>query len=420
MLQKNSVHLSARKRVKNSCGLMDKKSIKKIFLPVIMLGVLFIIKPSGAQVICEISIDTPPPVCYDNFFELSVLEQPGVTYYWSPTGDTTSNIVVKITEPTDFTVTVIDTVNHDTCVSEPYHVDVRPEIKVTFEQLQLTCTNGDEDNGNTAQVKATAGDAYPPDEYHYFWDVHPIQIAPGDSSLAMGLKAYQNYIITVKDNYGCSTVDTFYTKAYYNPDIEIVADPDTLYLENPHGHFSFINHSEDSVQVTNSFWEFDKDDNSYSMPELDYTFRGDSADTYTVYLTVYNQQGCDTVYTAFIDVLPVNLLIPNVFTPNGDGINDTFIISEQSSTSGGGNQGGTKSISAEYDNYKPINVFYEGSELVVFNRYGRVVYKSSNYQNDWDGGNLPDGTYFYVLKCHGFKTKKAVYKGSVAIFRGNK
>ncbi len=381
---------------------MKKKIIKQIVTGVVLL-MLFPFRYADAQINCDISIDTPPPVCYDNFFELSVLEQPGLIYKWMPTGDTTSDIVVKITEPTDFTVTVIDTANHDTCVSAPFHVDVRPEINVTFQQLQLTCTNGDEDNGNTAQVKAVAGDAYPPDEYHYFWDVRPIQISPGDSSLALGLKAHQNYIIEVKDKNGCSTVDTFYTQAYDNPVIEIVADPDTLYLENPHGHFGFINHSIDSIQVTNSYWEFDKDENSYSTPELDYTFTGDSASSYNVYLTVYNQQGCDTVYTTVVDVLPVNLFIPNVFTPNGDGINDYFVISEK-----------------ENADYKPVNVFYEASQLVVFNRYGRVVYKSSNYQNDWDGRNLPDGTYFYVLKCHGFKTKNAVYKGSVSIIRGNK
>ncbi len=370
---------------------------------VIIISVLVLIISSAkvfSQVSCDISIDTPQPVCYDNYFELSVLEQTGFTYYWTPTGDTTSDIVVKITQPTDFTVRVIDTINHDTCISAPYHVDVKPEINVTFKQLQLTCSDGDEDNGNTAQVKATAGSEYPADQYHYFWDVHPIQISPGDSSLALGLKAYQNYIIEVKDDDGCSTVDTFYTKAYYNPKVDIIADPDTAYLENPNVTFSFNNLSADTISITNSFWQFDKDENSYSQPELDYTFTGDSAYAYNVYLTVSNQQGCDTVYTSILNVLPVKLFIPNVFTPNGDGVNDTFVISEK----GNNNE------------EKPINVYYEHSELVVFNRYGRTVYKSSNYQNDWDGGNLPDGTYFYVLKCHGFKTANAVFKGSVAIF----
>ncbi len=393
-----------------------KKTILNIGYLTFLTIILLTVKTAVSQPDCNISIDVPQPVCYDNFFELSVLEQEGYLYYWTPTGDTTSNIVVKITEPTDFTVRVIDPVNHDTCTSAPFHVDVRPKINVTFTQLQLTCTNGDEDNGNTAQIKATAGDEFPADQYHYFWQVPPIHIAPGDSSLALGLKAYQNYIIQIKDDYGCSTIDTFYTKAYPNPVVEIDADPDTAYLENPHVTFSFTNLSADTVQITNSFWEFDKDDNSYSEPVVHYTFAGDSADTYNIYLTVFNEHGCDTVYTATVDILPVNLFIPNVFTPNGDGVNDTFVIREGEAKQDNNNNNGYKSITGDYSQYKTINELYETSELVVFNRQGRIVYKSSNYQNDWDGGNLPDGTYFYVLKCHGFKTKKAVYKGSVAIF----
>jgi len=58
--------------------------------------------------------------------------------------------------------------------------------------------------------------------------------------------------------------------------------------------------------------------------------------------------------------------------------------------------------------------------LVIFNRFGRIVYESDNYKNNWNGGNLPDGTYFYVLKCQGYKNKNMVYKGSVTIFAKKK
>ena len=51
-----------------------------------------------------------------------------------------------------------------------------------------------------------------------------------------------------------------------------------------------------------------------------------------------------------------------------------------------------------------------------FNRWGRVVYHSKDYHNDWDGGGLSDGTYFYVLKCHGLK-QDATYQGSVMIIK---
>ncbi|WEK20946.1 MAG: gliding motility-associated C-terminal domain-containing protein [Candidatus Pedobacter colombiensis] len=73
-----------------------------------------------------------------------------------------------------------------------------------------------------------------------------------------------------------------------------------------------------------------------------------------------------------IDVAPPPLEIPNTFTPNGDGKNDTFFIKGLEN--------------------------YEGVSFFVYNRWGDEVYRNLNYKNEWDGKGLNDGTYFYVLK----------------------
>jgi gliding motility-associated-like protein len=71
------------------------------------------------------------------------------------------------------------------------------------------------------------------------------------------------------------------------------------------------------------------------------------------------------------------IVVPTGFTPDGDGINDQFII-----------------VGLEENKAVSLN---------VFNRYGNSVYVKDNYQNDWNGTSsltnldLPDGTYFYVL-----------------------
>lgn len=39
----------------------------------------------------------------------------------------------------------------------------------------------------------------------------------------------------------------------------------------------------------------------------------------------------------------------------------------------------------------------ENASLKVYNRWGRMVYNADSYKNDWDGGGLADGVYFYVL-----------------------
>ncbi|HEY9534860.1 MAG TPA: gliding motility-associated C-terminal domain-containing protein [Mucilaginibacter sp.] len=85
------------------------------------------------------------------------------------------------------------------------------------------------------------------------------------------------------------------------------------------------------------------------------------------------------------------LVISNVFTPNGDGVNDTFVI--------------------------PGLVTYSDTELTIINRWGNVVYQKTNYKNDWDGSGLVEGTYFYVLRA---KNKAGVwdtYKGYLTLLR---
>jgi gliding motility-associated-like protein len=78
---------------------------------------------------------------------------------------------------------------------------------------------------------------------------------------------------------------------------------------------------------------------------------------------------------------PCDVVIPEAFTPDGDGINDEFVI-----------QG--------------IEL-YPNNTITIFNRWGVIVYEASNYQNNWDGktqstftisGNdLPTATYYYLF-----------------------
>jgi gliding motility-associated-like protein len=89
--------------------------------------------------------------------------------------------------------------------------------------------------------------------------------------------------------------------------------------------------------------------------------------------------------------LPGNLNIPNSFSPNGDGINDLFII----------------------------RGLPERSSLLIFDRSGKKLYESSNYQNNWngndiDGSELESGTYWYVLIIPGIPTE---FKGFVYLKR---
>ncbi len=397
---------------------MEKKA-KEIFLILFVLMLGLIPAKMTAQVICDISIDTQMPVCPGIYFELSVFEEEHLTFEWQeqsgPSWITVGNesvLGISLEDTATFRVIVIDTIALDTCTSDLFGVSVRPIINIEFEQLQLTCTNGDNANGNSAKVRAIASGAFDPDEYHYFWDIPPLQIAPGDSTLALNLKAHQLYSITVIDDYGCPKTEEFWTEAFDNPEVEIYADPDTAYIQNPFVTYSYVNLSVDSIPITNHFWWF-----SDTIPDPDYqntsdlaepTYEYGSVGDYFVILTVYNPEGCDTTFTKFLSVKPVELFIPNVFTPGtGDETNEYFeILTEEDRK----NQ--TSSTEGLLQKY------YLSSRLVVFNRGGSTVFKSDDYNNRWNGDDLPDGVYYYVLECVGAKSTD-IFKGSVTIIRGN-
>jgi gliding motility-associated-like protein len=101
-------------------------------------------------------------------------------------------------------------------------------------------------------------------------------------------------------------------------------------------------------------------------------------------VSVRDASGCEKDYTFSLGV-NTDLLIPNIFTPNGDGHNEVFFI---------------RNLPDE-------------SKLLISNRWGNEVYKTSSYQNDWGGGTTPDGTYFYTLTIGSQK-----YTGWIEILRG--
>ena len=392
--------------------------IRKAWLLLVALVVTAFAK---AQEPCEITCSAELPICSESTVTLSVPNNYLYTYLWTPGGKTTNSITVRPFSTTTYRVVVRD--QDSTIVCEPQiTVEVMPRFEMKFRQVKLTCSNREEENGRNAQVLAAVdslGSVFEP-PFTYQWEVSPLHIAPNDPSWAIGLEAYKYYYIKVTDGRGCLQRDSVKLKAYPNPLVEISTDPgDTVYLQNPHVTYSFENLSADSLEISNFYWILNSQYNITSNeeePRFTYVEVGD----YNTELKVYNPQGCDTSYYKTVKVNPVKLKIPNVFTPNGDGINDYFIITLDGgsdmpgeSKNRDGDDGGS---SLEYENYEPLNRYYESSELTVFNRWGRIVFHSKDYQNDWDGDDLPDATYFYVLKCKGLKND-ATYQGSVMILK---
>jgi gliding motility-associated-like protein len=116
--------------------------------------------------------------------------------------------------------------------------------------------------------------------------------------------------------------------------------------------------------------------------------------TYT--LNVTSPQGCLASDNATITVVPYCVKPMEAFTPNGDGINDLWLLTNGTAC--------LTRISAQ-----------------VFNRYGSKVYESNDYKNNWngtyEGKPLPDGTYYYIISFDLINGKRVQLKGNLTILR---
>ncbi len=129
------------------------------------------------------------------------------------------------------------------------------------------------------------------------------------------------------------------------------------------------------------------------------------------HIAVKVSSGCRDTMSIYVDVDSSGIksdAIPNVFSPNGDGINEYFKIKEPD---------------LSVTSIKSFHVF-------IFSRGGQRVYEYSGDPKTWEGwdGKLygkskdaPDGVYFYIIEAVGWDNKKykgGVYKGFVHLLRG--
>ena len=99
----------------------------------------------------------------------------------------------------------------------------------------------------------------------------------------------------------------------------------------------------------------------------------------------YNESKYDTIVVKLCE-----LEIFDVISPNGDGYNDKWIVIDG------------------------LVERYPNATVKVYNRFGIEVFGASPYKNDWDGGDLPDAAYYYVLDL---KNGKDVFRGTLSIMR---
>jgi len=147
-----------------------------------------------------------------------------------------------------------------------------------------------------------------------------------------------------------------------------------------------------STGATSYLWDFaNGNTDSILNPTQIYTLPG----SYQVMLIATDGLCWDTAFVIIEVFNESNILIPTVFTPNGDGNNDFFRVDGEN----------LKSVEGE-----------------IYNRWGQKMFAWGNVNGFWDGRTLsgseaPDGTYFYIINAEGIDGKKYFQKGTLNLFR---
>jgi gliding motility-associated-like protein len=180
------------------------------------------------------------------------------------------------------------------------------------------------------------------------------------------------YSVTVTDGFGCRQSRSFVvenSQVLVEGDFSSASFP--VYGENLVNYeVQFINSS--SGNIRSYYWDFGDGNNSLEAAPL---HRYQEAGTYTVELTAYDNWGCSSSSSFQIEILDYFLQVPNVFSPNGDGINDYFF---------------------------PKFLYIETLSFTIMNKWGEVLFHTEDLDSQgWDGSyrgqEAIPGNYVYKI-----------------------
>ncbi len=199
-----------------------------------------------------------------------------------------------------------------------------------------------------------------------------------DNTSSTVVSASGQVIVTVSYSNGCNAADTISITQYNSPIANFTSNP--LGTSNPGSTVNFTDLSTIlSGTIVNWVWYFgDSTGVGSTIQHPSHVYGADG--TYPVVLAVQSNNGCwDTIY--FDYVIVSDIVVPNIFTPNGD-------------------------LDNEYLAFKNLH-FFPGTSLTIFNRWGNKIYEQADYQNNWKGDGQSDGVYYFILENSKFENPKA-------------
>ena len=294
---------------------------------------------------------------------------PGYQYAWSNgnttnpgTGLTAGNYTVTVSD--DHNCTVVVPVN----IAQPAALDVN--LNIQNESCENSC------NGELSAV--VSGGIAP---YQYHWNVS------GTGSIIQNL-CTGYYSITVTDSNNCPGTATATVGTSTLVNAGGYADPPASTINAP------VNFIYTGTPASTYHWDFG-DGNTSDQANPVHAYGADGEYTVTVTISSGSPDYCEDTYTFTVIVnTPSDIVIPNVFTPNGDGYNDVFTVKS----------------------YGLMN-----EQMVIFNRWGKKIFEWKEVGGQWDGkinGQLcADGTYYFLFVAKGYDGKEYNVDGSVTLVK---
>jgi len=292
----------------------------------------------------------------------------GYTYAWSPapatgqTGNTVTGLPGNV-----YQCIVTDSLGCSALVTDSVHRAGIPPVAFITGQTAIC-------SGSSATLTASGGTSY-------LW-------SPGGATSSNIVVTHSgNYTVTVSNSCGSAS-------ASFLVNVQVVNAAFTSTVKSGYAPLpvTFTDHSNGSLISWS--WTFGNGATATGQnTQVDYTSPG----TYTVTETVTDSLGCSSQDTTVIIVhdLPSSVIVPNVFTPNGDGINDLFTITAIGLTQ---------------------------LEAIIYDRWGVQLAHLGAAGETWDGRTLAgepvsDGTYFYQVNGTGADGKEYHLNGFIMLMR---
>jgi gliding motility-associated-like protein len=283
-------------------------------------------------------------------------------------GPTCDSVIVVLPTPGSYNYSYVTIDNHGCVYSKTVSV-------VAYQGPIIDAGDDFYFCGPAANMQGVVTNPQPSITYDYSWDNAMFLTNPNTANTTITADAISEttpFVLSVfpSDDPGCLVTDTIMAIV---PEYPPFALNDTIRVCQ--GELGVLFAPTEEPDNYSYQWYYSPDDVVYASL-TDEIFRAMSVGATGYYKVHVIEPGCQffSPTTNWVEVISCEIWYPNIFTPNGDGKNDMFQISAITE--------------------------YPGSSLVVYNRWGKAVYESKDYRNNWSGDDLPEGVYYFMAEIN--------------------